>query len=89
MRLPSSEEVLAEVKVRLQNSRRSLEKIIEDATINCYGYLWHAACGAEGTFRQRRAFTELLRYLYPIALYRANHNPYLAEESSHKCCCKI
>jgi hypothetical protein len=66
------EEVLAEVQFRIQNSRRSLEKIIEDATINRYDYLWHAACGANGTLRQRRAFTELHRYLYPSALYRGH-----------------
>ena len=78
------EEVLAEVQFRIQNSRRSLEKIIGDATSNRYGYLWHAACGAEGTLRQRRAFTELLRYLYPIALYRAKYDQYLAEESTQE-----
>jgi hypothetical protein len=66
------EEVLAQVQFRIQNSRRRLEKIIEDATVNRYGYLWHAACGANGTLRQRRAFTELHRYLYPIALYRGH-----------------
>jgi RNA polymerase sigma factor (sigma-70 family) len=78
------EEVLAEVQFRIQNSRRSLEKIIEDATVNRYGYLWLAACRADGTLRQRRAFTELHCYLYPIALYRANHDPYLAEESTQE-----
>jgi RNA polymerase sigma factor (sigma-70 family) len=78
------EEVLAEVQFRIQNSHRPLEKIIEDATINRYGYLWHAACGANGTLRQRQAFTELHRYLYSIALYRANHDPYLAEESTQE-----
>jgi RNA polymerase sigma factor (sigma-70 family) len=78
------EEVLAEVQFRIQNSRRSLEKIIEDAAVNRYGYLWLAACRANGTLRQRRAFTELHCYLYPIALYRANHDPYLAEESTQE-----
>jgi RNA polymerase sigma factor (sigma-70 family) len=78
------EEVLAQVQFRIQNSRRSLERIIEDATINRYGYLWHAACGANGTLRQRRAFIELHCCLYPIALYRANHDQYLAEESTQE-----
>ncbi len=78
------EEVLAQVQSRIQNSRRPLEKIIEDATVNRYGYLWHAACGADRTLRQRRAFVELHCYLYPIALYRANHDQSLAEESTQE-----
>jgi RNA polymerase sigma factor (sigma-70 family) len=83
------EEVLAEVQFRIQNSRRSLEKIIEDATINRYGYLWHAACGANGTLRQMRAFTELHHYLYPIALYRAKHDQYLAQESTQEALIRV
>jgi RNA polymerase sigma factor (sigma-70 family) len=78
------EEVLAEVRVRLPNSSRPLEKLIEDATVNRYGHLWHAACGAEGTLRQRRAFTELHRYLYRIALYCAKHDRHIAEESAQE-----
>jgi RNA polymerase sigma factor (sigma-70 family) len=78
------EEVLAQVQFRIQNSRRPLEKIIEDATINRYGYLWHAACGDNGTLRQRRAFMELHRYLYSIALYCAKHDLYLAEGSTQE-----
>ncbi|HID62872.1 MAG TPA: sigma-70 family RNA polymerase sigma factor [Anaerolineae bacterium] len=78
------EEVLAEVQFRIQNSRRPLEKIIEDATVNRYCHLWHAACGADGTFRQRRAFTELHRYLYPIALYCAKHDRHIAEECAQE-----
>ncbi len=78
------EEVLAEVKTRWQNARRPLEKIIEDATLHCYCHLWHTACGADGTIRQRRAFTELHRYLYPIALYRAKYDQYIAEESTQE-----
>jgi len=78
------EEVLAEVRFRLQNSRRSLEKIIENATTNRYGHLWHAACGANGTRRQQQAFRELHRYLYPIALYCAKHDRHIAEESTQE-----
>ncbi len=81
-------EVLTQVQLRLrcmhpvQRNRRPLEKVIEDATVNCYGHLWHAACGADGTLRQWRAFKELHHYLYPIALYRANYDVYVAEEST-------
>jgi len=82
------EEVLAEVQRRLQNGRapasRPLEKIVEDATVNRYCHLWHAACGADGTLRQRRAFGELQRYLYPIALYRAKHDQHIVEESTQE-----
>jgi RNA polymerase sigma factor (sigma-70 family) len=83
-------EVLTQVQLRLgrmhprQRNRRPLEKVIEDATVNCYGHLWHAACGADGTPRQWRAFKELHHYLYPIALYRANYDVYVAEESTQE-----
>jgi len=83
------EEVLAEVQARLPNNRRPLEKIIEDATVNRYGHVWHAACGAAGTLRQRRAFTELHRYMFSIALYRANHNQRIAEESTQEALIKV
>lgn len=87
------EEVLAEVQRRLQNSRasasRPLEKIIEDATVNRYCYLWHAACGVDGTLRQRQAFKELHHYLYPVALYRAKHDQHIAEESTQEALIKV
>jgi RNA polymerase sigma factor (sigma-70 family) len=77
-------EVLPEVQARRQNNPRVLAKIIEDATVNRYGHLWHAACGADGTLRQRRAFIELHWYLYRIALYCAKHDRYIAEESTQQ-----
>lgn len=67
-----------------RHSQRTLDKVIEDATVNRYGHLWHAACGADGTLRQRRAFTELHHYLYPIALHCAKHDQHLAEESTQE-----
>ncbi len=76
--------VLAEVQTRLVNNRRALEKIVEDAVVNRYGYIWHAACGKDGTREQRRAFEELHHYLYPIALHCAKHEEALAEESTQE-----
>lgn len=84
------EDVISEVQNRLQHvspaqyNRRPQEKIIEDATVNRYGHIWHAACGADGTLRQWRAFKELQAYLYPIALYHAHHDRYVAEESTQE-----
>jgi RNA polymerase sigma factor (sigma-70 family) len=78
------EEVLAEVQARLPYARRTLEKIIEDATVNRYCHLWYATCRVGETVRQHQAFTELHRYLYCIALYCAGHDPYIAEESTQE-----
>lgn len=83
------EEVVTEVQARLQSSRRPLKKIIEDATVNRYCHLWHAACGADGALRQRQAFKELYCYLYPIALYRAKHDQHIAEESTQEALIKV
>ncbi len=83
-------EVIVEVQYRLehmrpiQRKRRPLKKIIKDATLNCYNQLWYTACGDEGSFYQRQAFEELFQYLYPIALYQANHDQPIAEECSQE-----
>jgi RNA polymerase sigma factor (sigma-70 family) len=82
--------VQAQVQLRLnrmqpgRENRRPMDKVIEDATVNCYGYVWHAACAANGTLRQWQAFGELQRYLYPIALYCAHHDYYVAEEGTQE-----
>jgi RNA polymerase sigma factor (sigma-70 family) len=65
-----------------QQARKPLSAIIADATVNCYGHIWHAACRANGTQRQRRAFTELYEYLLPFALRAAGGDQRLAEEST-------
>ena len=83
-------DVWQELQRRLQlilpaaQRRRPLVKVIEDATIRCYNRLWHAACGEPETLRQQQAFTELHQYLFPIAYLQANHNQYIAEESTQK-----
>lgn len=76
------EEVLAEVQRRQQRSRLPPDKIIEHATINRYCHLWHEACQANGTLRQREALRELHRYLYRVALHYAGDDEYIAEESA-------
>ncbi len=75
-------EVEAEAQARLPHARRPLEKIIEDAAINRYGYLWYAACREQATERQRAAFVELHRYLYTVALYCAGYDRQIADESA-------
>lgn len=77
-------EVLIEVQARLIDNRRPLDKIVEDAVVNRYGYIWHAACGENGTLRQRRAFEELNYYLYPIALHQAGRDASIAEDSAQE-----
>jgi RNA polymerase sigma factor (sigma-70 family) len=67
-----------------RQAQKSLSAIIEDATVNCYGHVWHAACRAHGTPRQRRAFTELYEHLLPVALRAAGGNQQLAEESTQE-----
>ena len=75
-------EVLVEVQARLPNNHRPEEKIVEDAVINRYGYIWLSACRSDGTLRQRQAFEELHRYLYPIARHHAGRNTSTAEDSA-------
>lgn len=81
-------EVLEDVQRRFTEqapqSRRPLAKVIEDATINRYGHIWHAACGASGTPRQGQAFEELHQQLYPVAYKVVHQNKYLAEESAQE-----
>lgn len=85
-----AEEVFGELQRRLRlmtpvaRSRKPLVKVIEDATVNRYNHIWHAACGADGTIRQRQAFTELNQYLFSIALYRANHDQDIAKEGTQE-----
>lgn len=75
-------EVFGEAQARLPNNRRSVEKIVEDAVVNRYGFIWHEACRAAGTLRQRQAFEELHHYLYPIALHHAGREVPAAEDSA-------
>ena len=83
-------EVWQERQRRLQlispaaQTRRSLVKVIEDATIRRYNHLWYAACDQPGTLRQQQAFTELHQYLSPIAHLRAKNNRYIAQESTQE-----
>lgn len=83
-------EVWQERQRRLQlispaaQTRRSLVKVIEDATIRRYNHLWYAACDQPGTLRQQQAFTELHQYLSPIAHLQAKNNRYIAEESTQE-----
>ncbi|HLF26283.1 MAG TPA: sigma-70 family RNA polymerase sigma factor [Anaerolineae bacterium] len=83
-------EVWAEVGPRLVDAPQpALKAIVEHATIKCYGRLWHAACRATGTARQRRAFEELFTFLYRVAYNRANYDQYLAEECAQQALLKI
>lgn len=84
------EEVCAEYQRRLKlmegagGVRRPLDKVIEDAIVNRYNHHWHAACGANGTLRQRQAFLELYAYLLPVALYCSRGDQNIAEESAQQ-----
>lgn len=78
------EEVQVEAQARLAYARRPIDKIVEDATLNRYGYVWHTACRAAGTLRQRRALEELHRYLYSVARHFAHGDPLVAEESAQE-----
>lgn len=77
--------VVREAQKRLkQRKSHSRKKLIEQATINCYNHIWYKACCSSDSYRQQQAFTELYEYLFPIALYRANHDRYIAEESTQE-----
>lgn len=76
-----AEEVEAEVEARLPYLRtQSLATVIEYAIIKRYGYRWHAACHANGTLRQRRAFEELDTLLYRAALKHLDGDENLAQD---------
>ncbi|MGB0384837.1 MAG: sigma-70 family RNA polymerase sigma factor [Ardenticatenaceae bacterium] len=81
-------EVLEDAQRRLTQQRpqspRPLAKVIEDATINRYGHIWHAACAASGTLRQHQAFTELHQHLFRVAYRVVDNNEYLAQESAQE-----
>ena len=75
-------DVEAEVQRRLPGARRAFDSIVEDAVINQYGPVWHAACMQNGSLRQRRGFEELFEHLHRIALYRAHHDEAIALDST-------
>jgi len=80
---PFLEDVLAEARRRLTVNRDlSPRKAVEQATVNRYNHLWYAACRAEGTVRQHRAFISLYRYLYAVALRCSGNNAEIADEST-------
>lgn len=82
------EEVITEVQHRLSRMRLvskqqlTLEKVIEQATINRYNHYWYTACRANDALQQARAFTELYNYMYSIARFKAHANDDLIQEST-------
>ncbi|HEY4690881.1 MAG TPA: sigma-70 family RNA polymerase sigma factor [Anaerolineae bacterium] len=75
------EEVLAEVETRLPFAQgRSLEALVEHATIVRYGHVWHTACRAEGTIHQERAIEELHTLLFRVAFHRLDRDQQLAQD---------
>lgn len=79
------EEVQLEAQSRvLAGVRRPIDKIVEDATLNRYGYVWYNACCAAGTLSQRRALEELHRYLYSVARHYTHGDTPLAEDCAQE-----
>jgi RNA polymerase sigma factor (sigma-70 family) len=58
------------------------------ATVRHYCVILHAANRKPGSFRERRAYTELWNYLYPIALYKT-HNTNLAQDVTQQALVKV
>jgi len=61
---------------------------IQRAVTRRYCGVLHAACAGSNTSRQRRAFTELWNYLFPIALYKT-HDTQLAQDLTQQSLVKI
>jgi RNA polymerase sigma factor (sigma-70 family) len=78
------EEVRVEAQARLAYARRPIDKIVEDATLNRYGHVWHTACRSAGTLYQRRALEELHRYLYSVAWHYTHGDPSVAEDCAQE-----
>ncbi len=81
------EEVVVEARQRLLAVQRAPEKVVEDATIYCYGRQWATLCRAEGTLRQREAllavgqfFNRVIRpFLAAIAPEMYRDEPFIAD----------
>jgi RNA polymerase sigma factor (sigma-70 family) len=77
------DEALPELERRL-SAGQPFDRAVRAATINRYSLLWYAACRANGTARQERAFVELHNYAYRLALRLTDHDEYLANESAQE-----
>lgn len=77
------DEVINETGPRLAKAP-TFDRALRAATINRYAPLWYAACCADGTARQQRAFVELHDYCYRLALRRTDNDEFLASESAQE-----
>lgn len=82
-----AEKICAELRQR--ETTDTPERVaIERATIRHYCQVLHGACSESGSSLQKRAFEELWRYLYPIALYKT-HNADLAQDLTQQALEKV
>lgn len=86
---PFIESVYAEAQARRNNlPAQMMTRLIERATIHHYCFVLYAACAEPGSPRQRRAFEELTRHLYRIALFKT-HDIHIAEDCAQQALFKI
>lgn len=80
-------QVAAETARRVRFARdRSLDKVIRDATVNLYGFVWYNGCREDGTARQSQAFEELYNEFYRKIRQHYSDLPVIAvEEVAQQC----
>lgn len=81
--------VYLEVVRRRQDTTLADKPLIRLAVLNRYGHIWHAACQAQQTYRQWRAFKELERELYRVAWFQAVPDRRLAEDATQAALLRI
>ncbi|MEW5721200.1 MAG: sigma-70 family RNA polymerase sigma factor [Chloroflexota bacterium] len=86
---PFIESVYADAQARRDHLLgQTATRLIERATIHQYCLVLCAACAETGSPRQRRAFEELTRHLYRIALFKT-HDIHIAEDCAQQALFKI
>jgi len=81
-------EICAEICQRNLTDTRQERFAIQRAVMRHYCVILYTACAGTVLLRQRRAFTELWNYLFPIALYKT-HEPQLAQDLTQQALEKI
>lgn len=81
-------EICAEICQRNFTDTRQERLAIQRAVMRHYCVILYAACAGTVLSRQRRAFTELWNYLFPIALYKT-HDSQVAQDLTQQALEKI
>jgi len=81
-------EICAEICQHAIGDTKQEQAAIQRAVMRQYCVVLHAACVGPNVSRQHRAFTELWKYLFPIALYKT-HDAALAQDLAQQSLEKI